>query len=178
MTKSFHLRSDYIIRRLLKELGLERVTPSTYAEYSYIDVETQKKITLRIRISDHGVILLNWYRHYGDNDCRLSESENIAITFMPNREECQEMRIHFPPKLVNKTKVYEDKEAKTDIEETFVVMHYLYRSWKLTEEDIIEIVAALRIFINGKGYSDPLAQKPYRADVFRNTSNIPYEKVK
>ena len=31
MTKSFHLRSDYIIRRLLKELGLERVTPSTYA---------------------------------------------------------------------------------------------------------------------------------------------------
>ena len=52
MTKSFHLRSDYIIRRLLKELGLERVTPSTYAEYSYIDVETQKRSTLRVRISD------------------------------------------------------------------------------------------------------------------------------
>ena len=57
-------------------------------------------------------------------------------------------------------------------------MHYLYRSWKLTEEDIIEIVAALKIFINGKGYSDPLAQKPSRADVFKNTSNIPYERVK
>lgn len=178
MTKSFHLRSDYIIRRLLKELGLERVTPSTYAEYSYIDVETQKRSTLRVRISDHGVILLNWYRHYGEADCRLSESDNIAVTFIPNREECQEKGITYPPKIVNKTKVYANKEMKTDIEESFVVMHYLYRSWKLTEEDIIEIVAALKIFINGKGYSDPLAQKPSRADVFKNTSNIPYESVK
>lgn len=64
------------------------------------------------------------------------------------------------------------------LKETFVVMHYLYRSWKLTEEDIIEIASALKVFINGRGYSDPLAQKPSRADVFRNTSNIPYEKVK
>ena len=81
-------------------------------------------------------------------------------------------------KIVNKTKVYADKETKTDIKETFVVMHYLYRSWKLTEEDIIEIASALKVFINGRGYSDPLSQKPSRADVFRNTSNIPYEKIK
>ena len=121
MTKSFHLRSEYIIRRLLKELGLERVTPSTYAEYSYIDVETQKRSTLRVRISDHGVILLNWYRHYGEDDCRLSESDNIAVTFIPNREECQEKGIPYPPKIVNKTKVYADMETKTDIEDTFVV---------------------------------------------------------
>ena len=167
MTKSFHLRSEYIIRRLLKELGLERVTPSTYAEYSYIDVETQKRSTLRVRISDHGVILLNWYRHYGEDDCRLSESDNIAVTFIPNREECQEQGIPYPPKIV-----------KTDIKDTFVVMHYLYRSWKLTEEDIMEIASALKDFINGRGYSDPLAQKPSHADVFKNTSNIPYEKVK
>ena len=93
-------------------------------------------------------------------------------------EECQEKGITYPPKIVNKTQVYANKETKTDIEESFVVMHYLYRSWKLTEEDIIEIVAALKIFINGKGYSDPLAQKPSRADVFKNTSNIPYERVK
>ena len=173
-----HLRSEYIITRILAELGFERVTASTYAEYSYINTETHERNTLRVRISDHGVILSNWYKHYSDSECRLSESDNLAITFMPNKEECHKNGNEFPPKIINKTKVYMDMETKTTIEETFVVIHYLYRSWKLVEEDIIEISDSLKNFINGKGYSDPLALKPSRADVFRNTSNIPYEKIK
>ena len=55
MAKSSRLRSDYIIVRLLAELGFERVTASTYAEYSYIDMETNQRSVLRVRISDHGV---------------------------------------------------------------------------------------------------------------------------
>lgn len=152
------------------------MTASTYAEYSYINMETHQRSILRVRISDHGVILSNWYKHYCDSECRLSESDNLAITFMPNKEECQETGKTFPTKIVNKTKVYADKDAKTNIEETFVVMHYLYRSWKLVEDDIIAIGMALKIFINGGGYTDPLASKSSKADVFKNISNVPYEK--
>ena len=176
MTNTGHLRSDYIINRLLAELGFERVTASTYAEYSYVNTETHQKSTLRVRISDHGVILSNWYEHYYDSECRLSESDNLAITFMPNKEECREIGKSFPPKIVNKTKVYVGKETKTEVEETFVVMHYLCRSWKLLEDDIIAIGNALKIFINGGGYNDPLVLKSSKADVFKDISNMPYEK--
>ncbi len=177
MAKSSRLRSDYIIVRLLAELGFERVTASTYAEYSYIDMETNQRSVLRVRISDHGVILSNWYKHYSDSEYRLSESENIAITFMPNKEECQESGKDFPPKIVNKTNVYVNKETKTIVEETFTVMHYLYRSWKLVEEDIDDIAYAIRDFVNGNGFVDPLASKSSRADVFKDVSNLPYERL-
>lgn len=54
-------------------------------------------------MSDHGVNLSTWYAKNKDEIVPLKDSNNVAITILPNRQECEREKIPFPPKAINKT---------------------------------------------------------------------------
>lgn len=123
-------KSSEIIQAVLDALGLQRTNSSEYVTY------TADGKVLRVRVSDHGVNLSAWYRNNEGEVIPLSNSDNIAFTFLPNRDECKTLNIKFPPKVINKTPVYSDLKTKTPIDYEFTVMHYVYSSWKFTEENL------------------------------------------
>lgn len=92
------LSSDYIIQRILTALNLQGIGPSTYQTSI-----TPNGVVLRLRVSDHGVNLSTWYAKNKDVIVPLKDSNNVAITILPNRQECEREKIPFPPKAINKT---------------------------------------------------------------------------
>ncbi|MBP5397797.1 MAG: hypothetical protein J6Y32_04095 [Bacteroidales bacterium] len=99
-------RSDEIISLVLLGIGVTREDISTYKDYSYSD-----GTYLRLRISDHGLFLQNWYkankekRESGEPVPKLNIGQNLAITFALNEDECKERNIPFPQKIKNVTRV-------------------------------------------------------------------------
>ena len=94
-------RSDEIIKDILDALNLTRETPSTYVT----SMAQDGKFT-RLRVSDHGVNMSSWYKSNVGEEVPLTDSVNLALTFLPNKEECMEQNIPYPPKAINKTQVF------------------------------------------------------------------------
>ena len=169
------LSSDYIIQRVLTALNLQSVGASTYQTSI-----SQNGTVLRVRISNHGVNLSTWYAKNKDEIVPLKNSNNVAITILPNRQECEREKIPFPPKAINKTMVNTSKDSKTPIpqSENFTVEHYCYESWRMDENDINLVIEAIKGYmVNGK-YIDPLRDKGNKATHFSDTSNQQPKKIK
>jgi hypothetical protein len=73
-------RSDEIIKHILDGLNLTRKDASTCESST-----TQDGKFLRLRISSHGVNMSSWYRNNDGQEIPLTESDNIALTFLPNK---------------------------------------------------------------------------------------------
>lgn len=169
------LTSDYIINRILAALDIHSIGPSTYQTSI-----GPNGLLLRIRISNHGVNLSTWYAKNTNEIIPLKDSINVAITFLPNKQECEKTKIPFPPKAINKTTVYTSKESKTAIQksEDFIVEHYCYESWRMDDEAINLVIGAIKRYMNNGTYEDPLKGQNNRATHFSDKSNQPPKKVK
>ena len=165
-------KSSEIIQAVLDALGLQRTNSSEYVTY------TADGKVLRVRVSDHGVNLSAWYRNNEGEVIPLSNSDNIAFTFLPNRDECKTLNIKFPPKVINKTPVYSDLKTKTPIDYEFTVMHYVYSSWKFTEEYLNLLTNAIVNYTTSGKFIDPLANTSAKAVLFNDTSNKKPQKIK
>ena len=165
-------KSSEIIQAVLDALGLQRTNSSEYVTY------TADGKVLRVRVSDHGVNLSAWYRNNEGEVIPLSNSDNIAFTFLPNRDECKTLNIKFPPKVINKTPVYSDLKTKTPIDYEFTVMHYVYSSWKFTEEYLNLLTNAIVNYTTSGKFNDPLANTSAKAVLFNDTSNKKPQKIK
>lgn len=119
-----------------------------------------------------------WYRNNEGEVIPLSNSDNIAFTFLPNRDECKTLNIKFPPKVINKTPVYSDLKTKTPIDYEFTVMHYVYSSWKFTEEYLNLLTNAIVNYTTSGKFYDPLANTSAKAVLFNDTSNKKPQKIK
>lgn len=164
-------RSDEIIDSILKSLGLQRTDSSEYKTYT-VDGKL-----LRVRVSDHGVNLSSWYRNNQGEEIPLNDSDNIAFTFLPNREECAERGEEFRTTAINKTTVYSDAATMTPIDFKFTVMHYIYQSWKFTEERLQALVSKIVEYTNSGKFEDPLHNTSAKATVFNDTSNNKPKKI-
>jgi hypothetical protein len=164
-------RSDEIIERILKSLGLQRTDSSEYKTYT-VDGKL-----LRVRVSDHGVNLSSWYRNNQGEEVPLNDSDNIAFTFLPNREECAERGEEFRTTAINKTTVYSDISTMTPIDFQFTVMYYIYQSWKFTEERLQALVSKIVEYTNSGKFEDPLHNTSAKATVFNDTSNNKPKKI-
>jgi len=164
-------RSDEIIERILKSLGLQRTDSSEYKTYT-VDGKL-----LRVRVSDHGVNLSSWYRNNQGEEVPLNDSDNIAFTFLPNKEECAERGEEFRTTAINKTTVYSDVSTMTPIDFQFTVMHYIYQSWKFTEERLQALVSKIVEYTNSGKFEDPLHNTSAKATVFNDTSNDKPKKI-
>ena len=169
------LSSDYIIQRILTALNLQSIGPSTYQTSI-----TPNGVVLRLRVSDHGVNLSTWYAKNKDEIIPLKDSNNVAITILPNRQECAREKIPFPPKAINKTTVNTSKDSKTPIpqNESFTVEHYCYKSWRMDEDAINLVIAAIEGYMESGKYVDPLNQQGNKATHFSDTSNQHPKKIK
>ncbi len=169
------LSSGYVIQRILSALNLQSIGASTYQT-----AISQNGTVLRVRISNHGVNLSTWYAKNKDEIVPLKNSNNVAITILPNRQECEKEKIPFPPKAINKTKVNTSKVSTTPIplSENFTVEHYCYESWRLDVDDISLVIEAIRGYMVDGKYIDPLNDKGNKATHFSDTSNQPPKKIK
>ena len=173
--KKMFLSSDYIIKSVLAALDIHSTGPTTYQTSISPD-----GILLRIRISNHGVNLSTWYAKNINEIVPLRDSNNVAITFLPNREECKSAKIPYPPKAINKTTVYTSRDSKTAIDksEDFSVEHYCYESWRMDDNAVNLVIGAIRGYIISGNYEDPLKNLSNKATHFSDTSNQPPKKVK
>ena len=169
------LSSDYIIQRILTALNLQSIGASTYQTSI-----SQNGTFLRVRISNHGVNLSTWYAKNKDEVVPLKDSNNVAITILPNRQECKRENIPFPQKIINKTTVNTSKDSKQHIpkSEDFTVEHFCYESWKMDENAINLVIAAIKKYMVSGQYVDPLNQQGNKATHFSDTSNQPPKKIK
>lgn len=102
----------------------------------------------------------------------------MLLLFLPNRDECKTLNIKFPPKVINKTPVYSDLKTKTPIDYEFTVMHYVYSSWKFTEEYLNLLTNAIVNYTTSGKFIDPLANTSAKAVLFNDTSNKKPQKIK
>lgn len=169
------LRSDEIITSVLSSIGVTKEDFSTYIDYSYPDGSY-----LRLRVSDHGLFLQNWYnankekREKGESVPKLNIGQNLAITFAPNEDECKEKKVPFPQKIKNVTvtKTVNGNNVKPQ----FTVRHICYYSWKLTEGDVNSISTALKTCVySGKLYFEPIKNRTKYIE-WEDTSNLPPSK--
>ena len=160
-----------IIEMILGCLGLKREDISTYRDYSLPDGGY-----LRLRLSDHGVNLSTWYKknltaRLNDQTVpKLNESTNIAITFSPGKNECEERGIELPQKIINKTKVKTPKG--NNVKPQFSVGHISYASWRLTGNEVGLIISALFRFIEEGIYYDPIGLKSGKVLAWEDISNM------
>lgn len=169
-------RSSEAIEIVLSSLGLTRENASTYHDYSYANGGF-----LRLRISGHGIYLQNWYKANKDKRAedntipKLDIGQNLAITFAPNKNECEEMNVEFPMKIKNVTKA--KTEMGNNVKPQFTVRHIAYNTWELKGEDVNAIVSALKVCVeNGTVYTNPLGDtNKYVA--WEDTSNLPPKKI-
>ena len=169
--------SKEVIEMALDKLELSRESNSTYKQYEYQNGEY-----LRLRVSDHGLYLQHWYdknkeaRMSGKNVPRMNIGLNIAITFSPNKDECDEMGQPFPMKIKN------DTSAKTEngnnVKPQFVVRHICYNTWELTQEEVNSIIEALyNCVLNGTNYIEPLGMSSSKVSEWEDTSNLPPKRI-
>ena len=170
------LKAQDAINYVLSSLGLTRETLSTYKDYSLPNGEF-----IRLRISDHGLFLQNWFdsnkraRIHDPSTPKLNTGYNLAITFAPTDVECKEKKLEFPYKIKNVTK------AKTvygnNVKPQFSVRHICYYTWKLDMADINEISKAL-IMITTKGgeFNQPL-NNPDKSIEWSDISNMPPKRI-
>ena len=169
--------SSDIIDVILDSLKLKREAISTYRDYPLSD-----DVFLRLRVSDHGVNLSTWYRknqkQREENPSlpKLNLSTNIAITFAPNKEECEAKGISFPQKAINKTSV--KTAVGKNVKPQFSVGHIQYASWLINETDIEQIAAAVVTFTQKGIYADPLGLASGKVLAWKDTSNLPPQKLK
>ena len=165
-------RSSDAINIILTALGLTRESTSTYHDYSLAN-----GCYIRLRISNHGIFLQNWYeankqkRKISPSTPKLNVGQNLAITFAPNNEECKELNILFPPKIKNVT------VAKTgtgrNVKPQFIVRHICYYTWSLLDEDINKIaVSLLKCITDGRIYEEPIGDRDKFIE-WKDTSNLP-----
>ena len=169
------ITSHEAINRVLSKLGLTREALSTYKEYSLPNGEF-----IRLRISDHGLFLQNWFNENKkrrveiENVPKLNVGYNLAITFAPTETECKERNLNYPLKIKNVTM------AKTikgnNVKPQFSVRHICYYTWNLTVEDIDRISNALVLLTkNGGYYTEPLNDASKIIE-WQDTSNLPPHK--
>lgn len=173
---TYVFRSDEIINIVLFGIGVTREDVSTYKDYSYSDGSY-----LRLRVSDHGLFLQNWYdankrkREKGESVPKLFIGQNLAITFALNEDECKEKKISFPPKIKNVTKA--QTANSNNIKPQFSVRHICYYSWKLTEEDVSSITTSLATCVgSGALYLEPIKDASKYIE-WKDTSNLPPRKI-
>ena len=168
------LSSDYIIKRILAALDIHSIGPSIYQ--SSIG---PNGVLLRIRISNHGVNLSTWYVKNTNEIIPLKDSINVAITFLPNKQECEKAKTPFPPKAINKTSVYISKESRIVIQdsEEFTVEHYCYKSWRMDDNAVDLVIGAIKGYMINGTFEDPLKEHGNRAAHFSDTSNQAPKKV-
>lgn len=168
--------SAEIIEIVLQSLGLKRLSLSTYKQYKYPNGKY-----LRLRISNHGIYLQHWFdinkkaRIDGQKVPKLNIGVNIAITFTPNKQECDKMGQNFPMKIKNITNVKtgNGKNAKPQ----FRVRHFSYNSWLLTKEDISAISSSLLTCVSiGCDYRDPLKGSGKVLE-WEDISNLPPRRI-
>jgi hypothetical protein len=162
---------------VLEALGLKRENLSTYQDFPLSD-----DVFLRLRVSDHGVNLSTWYRKNQEQReenpslPKLHLSTNVAITFAPNKEECAAKGISFPQKAINKTGV--KTAAGNNVKPQFSVGHIQYASWLIDDGDIEQIAAAVVAFTQKGFYADPLGLASGKVLAWKDTSNLPPQKLK
>ena len=166
------MNSTNIIATILSTLGLTRESLSTYKDYMLDDGSY-----IRLRISDHGIYLQNWFiankrkRAESPQVPKLNVGQNLAITFAPNQEECLENNIQFPAKIKNVTKA--KTESGNNVKPQFSVRHICYFSWALTEEDVSTISQSLKVCVTtGQVYNNPISDTVKYIE-WNDTSNLP-----
>ena len=166
------LRSNEAIDLVLSVLGLTRETVSTYKDYSFPNGNY-----VRLRISDHGIFLQNWFdaskaKRIGNQTVpKLNIGLNLAITFAPNEEECKEKGVAFPSKIKNVTTAKTEKG--NNVKPQFAVRHICYYTWKLSAEDINQIATALsQCVTEGVPFEEPLKDAD-RSIEWEDMSNLP-----
>lgn len=170
------LRSNEVIDLILLALGLTRETLSTYKDYAFDNGRY-----IRLRISDHGLFLQNWFninkerRSISPSVPKLNCGQNLAITFAPNQEECIEKCIPFPPKIKNVTKA--KTESGNNVKPQFTVRHICYFTWELSISDISIITSSiLKCVSEGELYNEPLKDIT-RMIEWEDTSNLPPKRI-
>ena len=169
-------RSDEAIDIVLSALGLTRESLSTYKEYAL-----ENGIYIRLRVSDHGIFLQNWFeankekRALSPTVPKLNCGQNLAITFSPNAEECMAKNIPFPAKIKNVTK------AKTangnNVKPQFSIRHICYYTWLLCLDDINKISSSLlNCVTNGSCFDEPLKDNNKYVE-WKDTSNLPPSRI-
>ena len=166
------LRSNEVIDLILSALGLTRETLSTYKDYAFDNGRY-----IRLRISDHGLFLQNWFninkerRSISPSVPKLNCGQNLAITFAPNQEECIEKSISFPPKIKNVTKA--KTESGNNVKPQFTVRHICYFTWELSNNDIKQISSSiLKCVSEGDIFNEPLKDITKMIE-WEDTSNLP-----
>ena len=172
-----NFNSSELIELALKALGLERKNISTY-----VDFPINQKLYIRLRISDHGLILSTWVkknmedRKKNKDTLRLNQSKNIAISFSPSQEECDKKKLRFPIKIINKTMV-KTKQGH-NVKPQFIIEHYCYLSWLLTESETSSIIYVIKQLSQKGVYIEPLGLKSGKVLMWENISNLPPKKRK
>lgn len=175
-TKLILLRSSEVIDMVLLALGLNRKTLSTYKDYPL-----ENGGYIRLRISDHGIYLQNWFDYNKNKRStspfipKINVGQNLAITFAPNSDECQERGLPFPIKIKNVTSA--KTEAGNNVKPQFSVRHICYYTWRLSYKDIQMISAALiQCIADGTKYAQPLQSRNKYVE-WLDTSNLPPKKI-
>jgi len=161
---------------VLSALGLTPDSLSTYKEYSLPNGEY-----IRLRISNHGLFLQNWFnankkaRAKDSFTPKLNTGYNLSITFAPTEQESKEAQRTFPMKIKNVTK------AKTingkNVKPQFSVRHICYYTWKLDMADINKIAEALlAVTTKGGPYREPIKNKDKSIE-WIDTSNLPPKRI-
>ena len=120
----------------------------------------------------------SWYRNCKGSTFPINETINVALTFVPNKTECEIRRLPYPPKVINKTVVYVSQSLKVPIDNVFSITHYVYESWKISVEHIQMLIMELRQFMESGMFNDPLSNTTARATKFVDVSNKPPYKAK
>ena len=169
-------RSAEVIERVLAALGLRRDSVSTYIEYSLPNGSY-----IRLRVSDHGIYLQNWYdsnkekRKNSGKTPKMNIGQNLAITFAPNSIECEERGIPFPMKIKNVTTA--KTEMGNNVKPQFSVRHICYFSWALSDNDINRISSELlKCVSEGTIYSEPLKDANLLIE-WKDISNLPPRRI-
>jgi len=165
-------RSTEAIDIVLSALGLKRNALSTYKDYAL-----ENGCYIRLRVSNHGLFLQNWFdanktkRMENPSTPKMNKGQNLAITFAPNEEECNERNTPFPSKIKNVT------VAKTslgnNVKPQFTVRHICYYTWALSAEDINKVSAELiKCVTLGSTFNEPLIDNRKYIE-WEDTSNLP-----
>ena len=148
-------RSDEAIDIVLSTLGLTRESLSTYKEYAL-----ENGIYIRLRVSDHGIFLQNWFE---------ANKEKRALSPTVPKLNC------FPAKIKNVTK------AKTangnNVKPQFSIRHICYYTWLLCLDDINIISSSLlNCVTNGSCFDEPLKDNNKYVE-WKDTSNLPPSRI-
>lgn len=152
-----NFNSSELIERALKALGLERKNISTY-----VDFPINQKLYIRLRISDHGLILSTWVKKNMED--------------RKKNKECNKKKLRFPIKIINKTMV-KTKQGH-NVKPQFIIEHYCYLSWLLTESETSSIIYAIKQLSQKGVYIEPLGLKSGKVLMWENISNLPPKKRK